>query len=98
MRRTEDTRRDRKSPNIDSAYPCIIFLTWNHNHTIIAADALRRLHVLPKVDLKLENLYKNDHSPATALRCIKMEIEDNLEGDRLDHLLANRSVCPDYRH
>jgi len=65
----------------------------------MAADVLRRHTVSSEVDTKLENLYKNGHNASSALRCIKMDIEDNLvEGDRIDHALANRSLCPDYKH
>jgi len=94
-----ERRRIRKGPNINVSHPCLISLTWDHNHPIMAADVLRRQNVSSEVDFKLEHLCKNGHSPKTALRCIKMDIEDNLvQGDRLEHVLVNRSLCPDYRH
>jgi len=93
------TTQIRRPQNINVSHPCLISLTWNHNHPIVAADVLRRQTVSSEIDSKLVTLYKNGHSPYTALRCIMMEIEDNLQqGDRLDHALANRSLCPDYKH
>jgi len=92
-------RRSRMTRNIKDSYPCLISLTWNHNHPIVAADVLRRQNVRPEIDFKLANLYKNGHTPSTALQFIKTEIENNLkQGDRLDHALDNRSLCPDYQH
>jgi len=95
----QSEKQSRKGPNINASYPCLISLTWDHNHPIVAAAVLQRQTVSSEVDLKLEHLYKNGHSSKTALRCIEMEIEDKLEqGDRLDHALDNRSLCPDYQH
>ena len=83
----------------DSQHPCEITLKWNHNHPIFAADVLRRQKVLSDVDLKLESLFRNCHSPSTALECIKMEIEDNLlSEDQLEMKLADQSIRPDYFH
>jgi len=94
-----DRQHIRKSGNLNVSYPCLISLTWDHNHPIVAADVLRRQNVSSETDFKLENLFKNGHSSKTALRCIKMDIEDNLvQGDRLEHVLVNRSLCPDYSH
>jgi len=94
-----ERRRIRKGPDINVSHPCLISVTWDHNHPIVAADVLRRQNVSSEADFKLEHLYKNGHGAKTALRCIKMDIEDNLvQGDRLDHALVNRSFCPDYQH
>ena len=83
----------------DSQYPCEITLLWAHNHPLFAADVLRHQRVLLEVDSKLESLFHDGHSPSTALEYIKMEIEDNLaDEDQLEVKLADRSICPDYRH
>ena len=54
--------------------------------------------LVQKTDEKLFELFRNGHSPSSALECIRMELEDNTtESETLEQLLANRSICPDYR-
>jgi hypothetical protein len=92
-------RKDRVGPNISPDYPCSITLVWDHNHIIVAADVFRRHTVSSETDQKLINLYRNGHSPSTALQYIRMEIEDNLQdGHQLELALADRAICPDYQH
>lgn len=88
-----------QSPVEVDSYPCAITILWHHNHPIDAADVLRRHRVSEEVDRKLIELYRNGHSPSTALKCIKLDLEENVEdGDMLEHILANRALCPDVYH
>src|SRR5271163_2022084 len=78
---------------------CNIDLNWNHNHPIVAADVLRCHRVSDKTDAKLIELFRNGHSASSAQDCIRMEVEDSVkEGERLEQLLADRSICPDCQH
>ena len=88
-----------KRAKFDVESPCEISLTWEHNHPIIAADVLRHHSVDPEVDKKLINLFQHGHSPSSALNCIIMDIEENLQDDeKLEFVLADRAICPDYQH
>jgi len=80
-------------------YPCIITLTWNHNHPINVEEVVRRQTVNPETNAKLLYLYDHGHTPRSAQQYIRIEIEDTLgEDEHLDYKLATRSICPDYRH
>lgn len=78
---------------------CRVDLSWVHNHTILAADVIRRHRVSSATDAKLIDLFTHGHSPSTALQYIRTEIEESLQdGERLEVALANRSICPDNYH
>ena len=48
---------------------------------------------------KLVRLFRAGHTPKSALTCLRMDLEDSLdEGEGLEQTLANRALCPDYRH
>jgi len=80
-------------------YPCIVTLTWNHNHPINIEEVVRRHIVNPETNAKLEYLYDRGHTPRSAQHYIRIELEDTLEEDEcLDYKLATRSICPDFRH
>jgi len=80
-------------------YPCIVTLTWNHNHPINLEEVVRRHIVNPETNAKLEFLYERGHTPRSAQHYIRIELEDTLEEDEcLDYKLATRSICPDYHH
>ena len=82
-----------------SKYPCMITLTWNHNHPINAADVVRRQTVNTETDAKLEYLYEHGHTPISARQFIRIELEDTLENNEsLHYKLASRSIYPDYHH
>jgi len=84
---------------IDSKYPCIVNLTWNHNHPIHVEEVVRRQTVNPETNTKLLHLYDHGHTPRSALHYIRIELEDTLgEDECLDYKLATRSICPDYHH
>lgn len=78
---------------------CLVDLRWEHNHPLSAADVVRHYAVSPETDEKILQLFRNGHSPSSALECVRMELEDNMDDtESLEQLLANRSICPDYRH
>jgi len=79
---------------------CIISLLWAHNHPLLAADTLRQHTVAPEVDQKLAQLLRHGHSINSALKCIKMEIDDNTAGESVDdeYTITPRSMLPDYQH
>jgi len=78
---------------------CRIELYWTHNHPNLATDFLHRHRVNTNTDGKLIQLYRHGHTPTSALRYIRTEIQDNLgEGECLEIAMANRSICPDYKH
>ena len=78
---------------------CRMTLHWNHNHPLASADILRRHSVRPGTNEKLVNLYRHGHSIASAMECIQLELENGLkEGEKLENVLNDRSVYPDYQH
>jgi len=84
---------------VHAKYPCIVTLTWNHNHPINVKEVVRRHIVNPETNAKLEYLYERGHTPRSAQHYIRIELEDTLgEDECLDYKLATRSICPDYRH
>jgi len=90
---------NRMSSATDSKYPCIVNITWNHNHPINVEEVVSRQIVNPETDAKLLYLYDHGHTPRSALHYIRIEIEDTLgEDEYLDYKLATRSICPDFRH
>src|SRR6218665_645636 len=90
-------RKDRTKVHPDGL--CLIDLTWDHNHPLSAADVVRHYSVSPETNEQLLQLFRNGHSPSSALECVRMELEDEVtDSETLEQLLANRSICPDYRH
>ena len=84
---------------MDAMSRCKITLAWNHNHPLHAAEVLRHRRALPETEQKLLELFRHGHSPASALACLRMDLEDTLrEGDQLDSVLADRALYPDYKH
>lgn len=78
--------RGKKENAPDPIMPCIIIFVINHNHNIMTADALRFKRVSDETREKLICLYKEGHSPATALECLKIDIQTN--HDNYEQLLG----------
>lgn len=75
-------------------FPCEISIILTHNHNTESVDDLKHLKVRNEVTEKLVQLFRNGHSPATALDSLKMDIY--LSNDCPKLILADRSQCPDY--
>lgn len=80
----------------DPEMPCEIKLIPCHNHSVLSADTSRFRPVCDDTKQKLINLFESGHSPATALECIKMDIQ--FKFDNFNEVLADRSLCPGYMY
>ncbi|XP_049945324.1 uncharacterized protein LOC126427142 [Schistocerca serialis cubense] len=75
--------------------PCEMKLTLNHNHSIDSAASLKYRKPSREVQETLISLFQKGHSPASALQCIKTDIQLNHSDYPL--VLGDRSQCPDYK-
>lgn len=73
---------------------CEIKLIPDHNHSTDNADALRFRPVSEETKDKLLMLFECGHSPATALQCLKTEIQ--LNNDNYENMLDDRHYCPNH--
>ena len=69
-------------------------LDWNHNHAISIPAALKFRDVKGETSDKLEELYRNGHSPASALNMLELELQFN-DPDGYTLKCGDRSFCPD---
>lgn len=88
--------KDKEKYLLYTEMPCEIDLLVTHNHSTGSSDSLRFRKVSPEVREKLINLFHNGHTPATALKMIKMEIQ--LQCKDYEMVLADRNRCPDYSY
>ena len=74
-----------------------INIKFTHNHVINSAEALSFRRVKKEVREKYLELFKNGHSPASALHAYEDELHLNATNEQeLVELLADRSSNPDY--
>ncbi len=82
---------------IESSHPFEINIKFTHNHVINSAEALSFQRVSEGVREKYLELFKNGHSPASALFAYEDELHLNtINEQELVELLADRSSNPDY--
>lgn len=89
-----DRNKNKELGKLKRRKPCEIILVENHNHSTTSADALRFRRVSEDTRNKLIVLYKNGHTPSTALESLKIDIQ--LKHENYEMILADRYYCPDY--
>ncbi|KAJ8350363.1 hypothetical protein SKAU_G00254930 [Synaphobranchus kaupii] len=95
-RQTHSQERKSRSedPHIKEGYFFNVNLRNEHNHHVSCAEALQKRDVSRDVIEKLKVLFESGHSPSSALRTIKYELQQQ-EGDNYIYATGDRSVCPD---
>src|SRR6266542_1762890 len=74
-----------------------INIRFTHNHIVNSAEALSFQHVKEDVCEKYLKLFKDGHSPASALFAYEDELHLSATNEQeLVKLLADRSINPDY--
>ncbi|RXN12611.1 hypothetical protein ROHU_029412 [Labeo rohita] len=81
-------------PHIEEGYFLHVNLRNEHNHRLNTAEVMRWRDVSNDTIEKLQQLYKSGHSPSSALKTIKYNLQEE-EGDNYIYAIADRSVCPD---
>jgi len=79
------------------SHPLEINIKFTHNHVIHSAEALSFRRVKEGVREKYLELFKDGHSPASALHAYEDDLHINATNEQeLVELLADRSSNPDY--
>lgn len=81
-------------PHIEEGYFLHVNLRNEHNHRLNTAEFMRRRDVSNDTIEKLQQLYKCGHSPSSALKNIKYNLQEE-EGENFTYAIADRSICPD---
>ncbi|CAH1283961.1 unnamed protein product [Diabrotica balteata] len=74
--------------------PCEITFLATHNHDLTSYDSLKFRKVSPEVRARLVDLFQNGHSPISALKVIKDDIQ--LNNENYEEMLVDRRYCPTY--
>ncbi len=80
------------------SHPFEINIKFTHNHIINSAEALSFQHVKKEVRDKYLELFKDGHSPASALFAYEDKLHLSANAQELMELLANRSSNSDYNY
>ena len=72
----------------------IVSMNPTHNHPIECADALGHRDVSQETTLKFVEMFKNHHSPASALEVFKFDLQMK-HPDKYHYLCGDRKVVPD---
>ncbi|XP_056102717.1 uncharacterized protein si:dkey-75a21.2 [Rhinichthys klamathensis goyatoka] len=81
-------------PHIEEGYFLHVNLRNEHNHRLNTAEVMRWRDVSNDTIEKLHQLYRTGHSPSSALKSIKYNLQEE-EGDNYIYAIADRSICPD---
>ncbi|CAG8842210.1 21837_t:CDS:2, partial [Gigaspora margarita] len=93
-------KRDTKCPailsiqlrNILDTYPCIISLTFHHNHPLVSSHSLSFRPICNETKEVFFKLFHNGHGPASAYHTYIEEIQLKYENN--EEVLADRAICP----
>ncbi|KAK3916852.1 Uracil phosphoribosyltransferase, partial [Frankliniella fusca] len=85
MKRSKDT--------LLKTHPLEVQIDHCHNHPLNAADSLRHRRPTPQVKEKFLEMFKNGHSPASALRTFQYDLQVE-QGDDFWKVLADGALCP----
>ena len=77
-------------------FPLEIVLKYNHNHCIESASALRFHNVSEETKKKFIELFKNDHSAASAYQDYKNHLIRE-HGNHFVKISAYSAIMPDYK-
>ncbi|ELT96280.1 hypothetical protein CAPTEDRAFT_185524 [Capitella teleta] len=75
-------------------YPTKLVIRSKHNHPLEAADALKYRDVDDSVNERLLTLFREGHSPASALSSLKFDLQLQ-HGCDYAYIAADRKHCPD---
>ena len=92
LKKTDDHEHD---DNCDF-FPLEIVLKYDHNHSIESASALRFHNVSEETKKKFIELFKNDHSAASAYQDYKNHLMRE-HGNNFVKISADRAIMPDYK-
>lgn len=81
-------------PHIEDGYFLHVNLRNEHNHKLASPEVMRWRDVSNETIEKLEELYKSGHTPSSALKTIKYNLQEE-EGENYIYAIADRSICPD---
>ena len=76
-------------------YPMFLRITYTHNHSINAADALRYRPISENVKKDLIDLFAAGHSPSSAYHRYLKDLAEQY-GDDYSRVSADRTKVPDY--
>lgn len=74
--------------------PAVVLLHFQHNHNIIAADALKFRSPSLEITEKFHLLFQAGHNPAKALAIHQEDLQQEHE-DEFYSVAADRAICPD---
>ncbi|NP_001116781.1 uncharacterized protein LOC794385 [Danio rerio] len=95
LKRSMHERKSRSGdPHIEEGYFLHVNLRNEHNHRLHTAEVMRWRDVSNDTIEKLQQLYKSGHSPSSALKTIKYNLQEE-EGDNYLYAITDRSICPD---
>ncbi|XP_051526130.1 uncharacterized protein si:dkey-75a21.2 isoform X1 [Myxocyprinus asiaticus] len=95
LKRHMNERKSRSGdPHMEEGYFLHVKLRNEHNHRLTGEEAMRRRDVSSETIEKLQQLYRSGHSPSSALKTIKYNLQEE-EGDNYIYAIADRSICPD---
>ncbi|TRY96818.1 hypothetical protein DNTS_015398 [Danionella cerebrum] len=95
LKRFMSERKSRSgNPHIVEGYFLNVNLRNEHNHGLHTADVMRWRDVSNDTIEKLQQLYRSGHSPSSALKTIKYNLQE-VEGENYLYACADRAVCPD---
>lgn len=81
-------------PHIEQGYFLHVNLRNEHNHKLTSVEAMKWRDVSSETIEKLQELYMSGHSPSSALKTIKYNLQEE-EGENYIYAIADRSICPD---
>lgn len=81
-------------PHIEDGYFLHVNLRNEHNHKLASPEVMRWRDVSNETIEKLHELFKSGHSPSSALKIIKYNLQEE-EGENYIYAIADRSICPD---
>ena len=77
-------------------YPLELKLDYLHNHSINSADAMRYRQVSEECKAAFTALFKEDHTPSSALVQYKKDLRADNDGNDFLAIMSDRSIMPDH--
>ena len=79
-----------------SFYNCEVELMYQHNHSVVSADALKHQKVSSETKEEFLKLFAAGHSASSSYSLYKQMLEEKHGNDYI-RVAANASLCPSYR-
>ncbi|XP_076065275.1 uncharacterized protein LOC143039279 isoform X2 [Oratosquilla oratoria] len=87
----------KKQQSIDvhlPTHPTTVSIRFLHNHPLRSAEVLKRRDVAPEVKAKFVRLYEAGHTPTSAIKIHKYDLQME-EGENYSISINDRRKCPD---